>query len=77
MLCLFCVIISNQGIERVTKTFDAKCSCSGRSYEYLCPSFAFAPSKDVGLYSLYCDGFLSKIYMYEKEIFLHEEITRF
>lgn len=33
--------------HRVTKSFDAKCSCSGRSYEYLVPSFAFAPSKDI------------------------------
>jgi len=35
------------GHERVTKKFDAKCSCSGRSYEYLIPSYAFAPSKHI------------------------------
>lgn len=35
------------GMERVTKTFDAKLSCSGRSYEYLVPSVAFAPSKEI------------------------------
>lgn len=34
------------GYERVTKGFDAKNSCSGRSYEYLAPSFAFAPDKN-------------------------------
>lgn len=33
------------GYERVTKTFDAKCCCSGRSYEYLAPTFSFAPDK--------------------------------
>nr|XP_012559772.2 tRNA pseudouridine synthase A [Hydra vulgaris] len=35
------------GLERVTKSFNAKCCCSGRAYEYLVPSFAFAPSNDV------------------------------
>eukprot|EP00111_Clytia_hemisphaerica_P003082 TCONS_00008751-protein len=38
--------IRSYGYERVTKTFDSKCACSGRSYEYLCPSFAFAPDKN-------------------------------
>ena len=33
------------GLERVTKTFNAKISCFGRVYEYVTPSFAFAPSK--------------------------------
>ena len=35
------------GLERTTKSFDAKCSCSGRSYEYLVPTVAFAPSREI------------------------------
>jgi len=34
-------------IFRTTKNFDSKNSCSGRSYFYLIPSFAFAPLEEV------------------------------
>ncbi|XP_072155770.1 pseudouridylate synthase 1 homolog isoform X2 [Bemisia tabaci] len=32
------------GMKRVTKGFNSKNSCDGRTYSYTCPSFAFAPS---------------------------------
>lgn len=31
-------------IRRVTKSFNSKNSCDGRTYSYTCPTFAFAPS---------------------------------
>jgi len=30
-------------IRRVTKGFNSKNSCDGRTYSYTCPTFAFAP----------------------------------
>jgi tRNA pseudouridine38-40 synthase len=35
------------GFVRTTKKFDCKLSCSARSYEYVLPTFAFAPSYEV------------------------------
>lgn len=32
-------------IRRVTKGFNSKNSCDGRTYSYTCPTFAFAPSE--------------------------------
>ena len=32
-----------QALKRVTKSFDSRHHCSGRTYEYLIPTYAFAP----------------------------------
>ena len=30
-------------VRRVTKSFDSRYACGGRMYEYLMPTYAFAP----------------------------------
>ena len=42
------------GIKRVTKGFDSKINCSGRTYEYLLPTFAFAPIEMVSVAYVLC-----------------------
>jgi len=34
-------------LKRTTKGFNSKISCDGRTYSYLCPTFAFAPIESV------------------------------
>lgn len=31
-------------VKRVTKSFDSRHACTGRMYEYVVPTYAFAPS---------------------------------
>lgn len=40
-------VIRVVGIKKTTKMFDAKNNCSYRTYEYLTPTYAFAPIEDV------------------------------
>lgn len=37
------------GVKKTTKMFDAKNSCSHRTYEYLTPTYAFAPIDEVSV----------------------------
>lgn len=36
-------------VKKTTKMFDAKNACSYRTYEYMAPTFAFAPIEQVRL----------------------------
>lgn len=43
-------------IRRVTKGFNSKNSCDGRTYSYTCPTFAFAPSEAIIDYNYRVDS---------------------
>ena len=38
------------GVKKATKMFDAKNACSYRTYEYVTPTFAFAPIEEVSVF---------------------------
>ena len=40
------------GVKKATKMFDAKNACSYRTYEYVTPTFAFAPIEEVSVFTI-------------------------
>lgn len=43
-------------IRRVTKGFNSKNSCDGRTYSYTCPTFAFVPQETTGDFNFRIDS---------------------
>ncbi len=47
------------GFKKVTKSFDSKNNCDGRTYTYILPTFAFCPIEEVTFFSLKLKFFLT------------------